>query len=129
MKPFFTGILLLLSYYTFGQKSNVFGKYLRESGKDTLIIKTDSTFTIIIHGKDATNKSIRLELNGKCKIDKHYIYLKAFSYYLPSNDEEKINGSLDYWFCAPLKREGYSLKRPLHCTPTHRFLIFKKIKE
>src|SRR5687767_9084139 len=106
--------IFLLSTTTYGQTSTIFGKYVSNWGEDTLIIKTDSTFKII---GDSANSSF--ELSGDCKIEKYSVRFINFN-----QGSEHIN----YWSCIGLKRKRKYLTRPLHCGPTHRSLIFIKIK-
>ncbi len=97
-------------------RSSIFGKYVSNWG-ETLIIKHDSTFKIITARIDSTQRNVLFELTGRCIIDKRSI---RFTYF------DQQDSSTAYWRCFGLSLKHKQLKRPLHCGPTHRFLIFSK---
>lgn len=106
---------LLFSIKSYSQ--SIFGIY-KSNWQDSLIIYSDSTFKICNTSTDTFNVKVQHGLTGKLTITKRYIRFTKFN----ESMERTAN-----WSCHPLQRKRKKLIRPLHCEPTHRFLIFQKM--
>lgn len=110
---FFTAALMFsIKSYT----QSIFGVY-ESNWRDSLIIYSDSSFKISNTSTDTFNVKVHYELTGKLAITKKYVTFTTFN---ESNDKSL------FWSCHSLKRKAKKLIRPLHCEPTHRFLVFQK---
>ena len=119
LHPLLLLFFLVTPCFLNAQDHGILGKYTGDPGNDTLILRQNGTFTIISDYPDSTNKMIPYELNGRFKITKHSVAFIQF---------DKAYPQVAYWNCMMLTRDRGILKRPLHCSPTMRLLIFTKIK-
>lgn len=108
--------LLLLSIKSNGQ--SIFGKY-ESNWHDILVIYPDSSFSLHKVSQNAMDRSSPGVLTGKLSITPQHIYFTTMN---------AANETTAFWTCHSLKRKSKKLIRPLHCQPTHRLLIFQKVK-
>ncbi len=92
-------------------ESKISGNY-ESNYSHTLVLNEDKSFAIVFKDSLAVN----INITGKWCILKNAIELKT-------------NDTNQFWECTNLKIKRKRLTRPLHCSPTHRFIIFTRKSE
>jgi hypothetical protein len=112
MKKLRLTLLAATVIFTLGcavRESSVIGTY-QGAGDEFLKINSDKTFSY-------TGRRISRDVTGSWQLAKRRIYFR------PDNKADSI------WECRSLKRKRQILIGSARCTPTHQFVVFKKLKE
>jgi hypothetical protein len=97
-------------------EKTVIGTY-ESNYQETLTLNSNKTFGIEYEIHDTVLTIFRgtKKISGQWKLINNSVSLLV--------DDKKY----DYWECVNLGVKRKELTRPLHCSPTHRFKIFKKV--